>query len=92
MVKLSCAQYPNGEFYITTDLYKAVGKVITRRGEYHFTLSEKGQDGEWIYIATFSDTDFLRLIGDVCDTLVEYQQAADIIDADKQKAYRKPPL
>ena len=92
MVKLNCTCYPNGDFYITTRSYKAVGSTQPRRKEYHFSISERQEQNEWIHIATYSDKDFLRLIADICNTLVEYQEVADKIDADKQKTRNKPPL
>lgn len=85
-----CRSFNNGEVQISTATYKA--RLSIKKDEYHFAIFEKTDNNEWVYIATFSDTEYLRLIADVCNALVEYQEIADKIDADKQKIYTKPPL
>lgn len=94
MASLTCALYNNKDFHIDCGIYKARGSTIAKLGEYHFSLSEKNEKtNEWVYIATYSDTNFLRLIADVCNTLVEYQEVAENIENEhKSKRNRRPIL
>lgn len=93
MAGLVCAVMNNKDMHINCGIYKAVGSITPRNGEYHFSLSELNEKtNEWTYIATYSDTKFLRLIGDICDTLIEYQEVAESIDNEHKSKRNKRPI
>jgi len=93
MAKLAVALYENKEMSISCGIYKALGSTIARNGEYHFSLSELNEKTrEWTYIATYTDTIFLRLVGDICETLFEYQEVAETIDNEHKSKRNKRPI
>lgn len=93
MAALTCALYNNKDFHISCGIYKARGSVVPRFGEYHFALSEKDEKtNEWVHIATYSDKDLLRLVADVCNALVDFQDTAEEIENVHKSPRNKRPI
>lgn len=93
MAVLTCALFNNKELHINCGIYKARGSIIPRLGEYHFSISEKNEKtNEWTYIATYSDSNYLRLISDICNALVDFQDTAEEIENVHKSPRNKRPI